>query len=369
MTTSAQRFDSLAANYATSEVHTSSPTVDRLHELLPDPVEAVCDIGSGAGHTGLSFAGKAKRIVAVDPAPKMLAEVRRLAGERGAAGVETVEAFAESVPLDDERSTSWSAAWRRTTSRMCPKPCARWPGITRVGGHVAVIDMEGDEDPDLDELNHDIEVLHDPTHVRSYTARQWQEWFADHGLKVAACENRQREFPAGLTVKRWCELGNSGAKALKQIRALLAATPDEVLEELEIVRDGKNDYRIPVRTLLIVGWKRPALTIGSDGRFPCRAGAPPAALGMELGKGQRLICVCMGGRFWLGELLELRWECGPRGRGRRRGGGHGRRFHQVLPDAVVVEHHPLAGGRGRENGIGGVPLEVHLPERFDPARA
>ena len=255
MTTSAQRFDSLAANYATSEVHTSSPTVDRLHALLPDPVEAVCDIGSGAGHTGLSFAGKARRIVAVDPAPKMLAEVRRLAGERGVVGVETVEAFAESVPLDDE---SFDVVVCRVAAHHfedAPKALREMTRLARVGGHVAVIDMEGDEDADLDELNHDIEVLHDPTHVRSYTARQWREWFADNGLKVAACETRQREFPAGLTVKRWCELGNSGAKALKQIRALLAATPDEVLEELEIVRDGKNEYRIPVRTLLIVGQK------------------------------------------------------------------------------------------------------------------
>ena len=72
---------------------------------------------------------------------------------------------------------------------------------------------------------------------------------------MEACENRLREVPAGLTIKRWCELGGSGAKALKQIRALLAATPDEVLEVLEIVREGKNDYRLPVRTLLIVGRK------------------------------------------------------------------------------------------------------------------
>ncbi len=255
MTSSAERFDSLAANYATSEVHTSSPTVERLHALLPESVEAVCDVGSGAGHTGLSFAGKAKRIVAVDPAPKMLAEVRRLADERGAAGVETVEAFAEDVPLDDEGFDLVVCRVAAHHFENVTRAMQEMARLAKVGGHVAVIDMEGDEDPDLDELNHDIETLHDPTHVRSYTARQWQEWFADNGLEVEACENRQTEFPGGLTVKRWCELGNSGAKALKQIRALLAATPEEVLEELEIVKDGKNDYRIPVRTLLIIGRK------------------------------------------------------------------------------------------------------------------
>ena len=68
---SPQRFDALADRYASSEVHTSSPTLDRLHELLPQ-VESVCDVASGAGHTGLGFAGIASRIVAVDPAPNML---------------------------------------------------------------------------------------------------------------------------------------------------------------------------------------------------------------------------------------------------------------------------------------------------------
>ena len=73
---SPRRFDALADRYAISEVHTSSPTRDRLHELLPK-VESVCDVATGAGHTALGFAGIACRIVAVDPAPGMLAQCQR----------------------------------------------------------------------------------------------------------------------------------------------------------------------------------------------------------------------------------------------------------------------------------------------------
>ena len=81
---SSQRFNSIASNYATSEAHISSPTLTRLHALLPR-IESVCDVASGAGHTGLSFAKDVSRIVAVDPAPKMLAEFRKLAAGRGVA--------------------------------------------------------------------------------------------------------------------------------------------------------------------------------------------------------------------------------------------------------------------------------------------
>jgi ubiquinone/menaquinone biosynthesis C-methylase UbiE len=254
-TSSAARFDTLAHHYATSEVHTSSPTRDRLHALLP-PVESVCDVASGAGHTGLGFAGIARRIVAVDPAPNMLAEVRRLAALRGVA-VETVAAFAESIPLP---ANSFDLVVCRTAAHHfsdVPKAIAEMTRLARPGGHVAVIDMEGDENADLDALNHEIEVLHDPTHVRSYTVKYWRELFASSGLQIEACENRCWEILAGLTVGRWCELGNSGAEALVAIRDRLASAPAEWLTALEITRDADGEFRIPVRTLLVLGRKLP----------------------------------------------------------------------------------------------------------------
>ena len=48
------------------------------------------------------------------------------------------------------------------------------------------------------------------------------ELFAANGLEIEACESRCREFPAGLTVGRWCELGNPCAEALATIREKFA---------------------------------------------------------------------------------------------------------------------------------------------------
>ena len=250
---SSQRFNALASGYACSEVHKGSPTLDRLHALLPQ-VDSVCDVACGAGHTGLGFAGIASRIVAVDPAPNMLAQVQRLAAERDVE-VETVDAFAESIPL---ASASFDLVVCRLAAHHFSdlhKAMAEMTRLAKPGGHVAVIDLEGDENLLLDALNHEIEVLHDPTHVRSYTARYWRELFAAHGLEVEACEDRCWEIPAGLTIRRWCELGDSGSEALQAIHNRLAAAPMEWLLELEIIRDSDGEFRIPVRTLLILGRK------------------------------------------------------------------------------------------------------------------
>ncbi len=71
--TSGKRFDGLSVNFATSEVHQSSPTIERLHSLIDisEPFD-MCDVACGPGHTALSFAKRAERIVGVDPAPNML---------------------------------------------------------------------------------------------------------------------------------------------------------------------------------------------------------------------------------------------------------------------------------------------------------
>lgn len=250
---SPQRFNAIASGYATSEVHTGSPTLDRLHALLPH-VDSVCDVASGAGHTGLGFARIASRIVAVDPAPNMLAQVRLLAAERGIS-VDTVEAFAESIPL---ASASFDLVVCRLAAHHfsdLPKAISEMTRLAKPDGYVAIIDMEGDENPALDTLNHEIEVLHDPTHVRSYTAKHWQTLFAANGLKVEVCENRCWEIPGGLTVKRWCELGKSGAEALQAIQNRLESVSPAWLRELEITRDADGGFRTPVRTLLILGRK------------------------------------------------------------------------------------------------------------------
>jgi SAM-dependent methyltransferase len=184
----------------------------------------------------------------------MLAEVRHLAARRGVA-VETVEAFAESVPL---ATASFDLVVCRLAAHHfadLPKAMAEMTRLAKHGGYVAIIDMEGDENPALDSLNHEIEVLHDPTHVRSYTAKHWRELFASNELEVQACENRCWEIPGGMTVKRWCELGNSGEEAFLAIQGRLASAPIYELAALEITRDADGGFRIPIRTLLILGRK------------------------------------------------------------------------------------------------------------------
>lgn len=250
------RFNQIASNYAQSEVHAMSPSISRLHQLLDAERQiALCDVACGPGHLALSFSGRAGRIVGVDPAPNMLAAFRQLAEKRGV-DVETVQAFAESIPLA-------GGAFDLVASRLAPhhfsnieRAVREMARLTRPGGAVAVIDLEGDPERELDEFNHELEILHDPTHFRSHTAARWRSLFEGAGLTVEVLERGLSERPGGVTVRRWCELASSGPDAEAEIRRLLSAAPAEVLEGLGITRND-HDFLMPVRTVLILGRKLP----------------------------------------------------------------------------------------------------------------
>ena len=208
MTKSApDHFNAIAGRYAASEVHAHSPTIRRLHELLnPKPSDSICDVACGPGHLALSFAGKVSRIVGVDAAPNMLRQFEKLAKEQDA-NVETVQAYAEKMPFPSD-------CFDVVVSRLAPhhfpdvaKALREMTRLARTKCRVAVIDLEGNDNPALDDLNHQLEVLHDPSHVRSYTATRWRELFKTSGLAIEALESGQTELPAGLAVQRWCEIG------------------------------------------------------------------------------------------------------------------------------------------------------------------
>jgi ubiquinone/menaquinone biosynthesis C-methylase UbiE len=259
MATSApEHFNAIAGQYAASEVHANSPTIHRLHKLLASrPPASVCDVACGPGHLALSFAGKATRIVGVDAAPNMLRQFEKLAGERGVK-VEAVQAFAGEIPLPEG---SFDAVVSRLAPHHFPEvdeAVREMARLTRPGGIVAVIDLEGNEDPVLDELNHEIEVLHDPSHVRSYTAARWRQFFTTNGLAVETLEPGQTELPTGLAVRRWCEIGNTDDAAQAKIQARLAAASGEQLAGLGI-RFENGEFHIPVRTLIILGRKANSL--------------------------------------------------------------------------------------------------------------
>jgi hypothetical protein len=105
------------------------------------------------------------------------------------------------------------------------------------------------------DLNHEIEVLREASHVRSHTAARWREFFEASGRVVETMETKQAELAAGRSVRRWGEMGGAPPAAERTIRERLASAPQAHLAALGL-RCENGEFYQPVRTLLIPGRKR-----------------------------------------------------------------------------------------------------------------
>ena len=96
------QFGASADGYATSEVHAKGESLGVLIELIkPRPEWHVLDVGTGAGHTALTFAPHVAHVIASDLTGQMLAKAAELAETRGLTNIKTRAADAESLPFDD----------------------------------------------------------------------------------------------------------------------------------------------------------------------------------------------------------------------------------------------------------------------------
>ncbi|TWC59654.1 MULTISPECIES: class I SAM-dependent methyltransferase [unclassified Burkholderia] len=244
------RFDAIADNYAKSEVHETSPSLTMLRELSDGRSDLeICDVACAAGHAAFAFLGRAKAMVGVDPSPNMLRNFVSL-GTAKQAPVEAIEAYAESMPLPDGRFDFVVCRLAAHHFHDIGRALAEFRRVVRPGGSVVVIDLHGDDDPERDGVNHQLEVLHDPTHIRSYTIARWRELIEHAGMRITRLERDLTERPGGVALARWCDIANSGDAAHAAMITLLDHTPVPTLAAIGVRRDDKG-YIVPVRTCFI----------------------------------------------------------------------------------------------------------------------
>ncbi|WP_100374788.1 class I SAM-dependent methyltransferase [Bacillus sp. FJAT-45037] len=253
MNQSAKRFDEIANNFLNSEVHKSSPSIEILKDLLGDQTDSrICDVACGAGHLGLSF--DYKELISVDPSTSMLKNVAKLAESKNKK-LQTVNAYAEELPFPSEAFDVVMTRLAAHHFNDIKKTIQEMNRVLKPEGHVCIIDLQGYDDELIDQFNHEIEVLHDETHVKSYSLSHWVNLLENEGFLIEETKENLSEKTGGVSVKRWCEIASSGPKAEAAIRSKLKEAPATLIESLGI-EYKEIDFFIPVRTVMLVAKKR-----------------------------------------------------------------------------------------------------------------
>jgi SAM-dependent methyltransferase len=221
--------------YVASELHASGDDLQQIAALVQGAPEAeVLDLGCGGGHVAYAVAPLVRRVVAYDLSSAMLDAVARTALERGLNHIETRQGVAEHLPFADSSfdfvlSRYSTHHWQNLDAGL--REAGR---VLKPGGRAVFADLITPHDAALDSFLQSIELLRDPSHVRSRSAVEWHGLLAQAGLRVVSLTQRRLR----LDFASWVARIATPEAHVVAIRSLQAATTDAVRHYFSIEPDG-----------------------------------------------------------------------------------------------------------------------------------
>lgn len=184
------QFSRTAEGYVASFSHRTGKDLTRIIEIGEwNTQQEALDIATGGGHTALAVAPHVAHITVSDLTPRMLEKAQAFLEEQGVTNARYQIADAEQLPFAD-------ASFDRVTCRIAAH---HFPNIARSVHEVArvlkpdglflLIDCMAPSDAELDVFDNKVEKWRDPSHGRSCTPEEWEQFFTQAGLRI-----EHREF-------------------------------------------------------------------------------------------------------------------------------------------------------------------------------
>lgn len=142
-------------------------------------VNTVVEVGAGTGNFLALFRDVARRLVAVDVTPAMLADARKRYPGMGAAVID-----GERLPFADGSIDLVTCA-QMIHHVPEPVPLLReMARVTAATGSMLVVDQVATEDPSEAEAMSRLELIRDPSHARSRPPSEYRKMLSEAGLDL-----------------------------------------------------------------------------------------------------------------------------------------------------------------------------------------
>lgn len=198
----------------------------------------VLDIAAAAGHTGLYFAELGHRVILADIAEPMLERTREAAARRGLT-VETRIHPAETMPYPD---ASFDLVTCRVAAHHFSSPktfIAETARVLRPGGYFLLIDLTvNDDEPVAAAWIHEIEKLHDASHVRMLTPREWSALSEASGLTVLSVTTHPFKQP---NLQWFFDAAATPPENRRKAAELIADAPEEARRLFKLTREENGN--------------------------------------------------------------------------------------------------------------------------------
>lgn len=244
----AAHFTRRAQAYADSPSHARGADLDVVADFAaPGPDDLCLDVATGAGHTALRMAERARLVVAADIAPGMLAATSRAAAERDLANVRAVLAEAAALPFASAR---FDLVTCRIAAHHFPDVAgfiAETARVLNADGRVVLEDSLAPDDPGQAAFLEDLERCRDTTHVHSLSLDEWRAAIIGTGLRITRETVYAKTHDFDLWVRR---AGLRDAEIAAIVRRTLDA-PETVRAALFDIAEGRvvhlHDRKLIVR--------------------------------------------------------------------------------------------------------------------------
>lgn len=232
-----RQFGRTAKAYAESVGHAKGPDLKIVLELLrPTADMVVLDVATGAGHTAAAVAPLVQKVVATDLAPEMVAETVALFGSRGLTNCQAQVEDVEALSFPD-------GSFDAVTCRIAPhhfldidKALSEIARVLKVGGSFVLEDSCAPEAKRSDRWINELETLRDPTHIRSYTKKEWKAMLQRAGLTVVRVRNYRKDHE----VQDWVERSGLPAEEQAKVYAAFVNAPSWARREFSLTFDGET---------------------------------------------------------------------------------------------------------------------------------
>jgi SAM-dependent methyltransferase len=235
------QFGARATAYLGSAVHAQGADLQALADLVRGRNDArALDLGCGAGHVSFHVAPQVGEVVACDLSPEMLDVVGHSARERGLRNVVTQQGVAENLPFADGSFDYVFSRFSAHHWRDLDGGLREVRRVLKAGGTVAIVDSISPGLPVLDTYLQAVEVLRDPSHVRSYSRMEWDAALTRAGLMPVASHH----FRLRMNFAVWTERMRTPKVQSDAIRALQQAMSETVTRYFAIDPEGSFDLDI-----------------------------------------------------------------------------------------------------------------------------
>ena len=239
-------FGRRAGGYVNSVSHADREVLRSVEEMCgPLDGRSLLDVATGTGHTALHLAGSARLVAGLDITPQMLELARDAGRDRGLKNVRWLRGDVRSMPFPDgtfDVLTCRRAPHHFPDLDLALKEMAR---VLRPGGVMVIDDRSVPDDVEVADTMNLLDLLHDPSHVREYSAREWREALLRAGLHLEKVREYRRHLP--LTTLTW----NAEPEDAIEIERVVASLPGTLRERMSVEEvDGQllmDQYYVTLR--------------------------------------------------------------------------------------------------------------------------